>query len=218
MNILQKVYRKISCTINRKRLKNKNFTILAPTCIAGVIYHNLGQKFLSPTINLFMTEEDFFKFVNDLKWYIEQDVIEIDSNKDFPVGMIIGRKKEDNIVINFNHYKNFDEARNKWNERKKRINYDNIFIIMSDRSNEVSYKYVEQLGKLRKIAKGLCFFTSKEYDFEYTLQLKKYKNEQHVKSYMINDISPILHKLVWEDEFDYVYWLNTGKVKKYNGK
>ncbi|MDE6474829.1 MAG: DUF1919 domain-containing protein [Clostridia bacterium] len=37
------------------------------------------------------------------------------------------------IKINGIHYKTFEELKNKWNERKMRVNYNNIFIIGSYR-------------------------------------------------------------------------------------
>ena len=38
----------------RTKLKNKDFSIICSNCIGGIIYNRLGQKFLSPTINLWM--------------------------------------------------------------------------------------------------------------------------------------------------------------------
>jgi uncharacterized protein (DUF1919 family) len=37
------------------------------------------------------------------------------------------------IIIYFVHYKTFEEAKTKWEERIKRINFDNLFFIMADR-------------------------------------------------------------------------------------
>ena len=51
--------------INKKRLKNKDFTLLTPNCLAGIIYHNLGLQFSSPTINIqFNDKTEFYKFCN----------------------------------------------------------------------------------------------------------------------------------------------------------
>ena len=44
----------------------------------------------------------------------------------FPVG------KLDDLTIYFQHYKNFKSAESKWEERKARINYDNLFFILID--------------------------------------------------------------------------------------
>ena len=44
---------------NRRRLRNREFTILCNNCNAGVITHDLGQQFCSPTVNLFFYEDHF---------------------------------------------------------------------------------------------------------------------------------------------------------------
>ena len=51
-------------------LKNKDFTIISHNCVGGVIYHDLGLKFNTPTINLFFMAKDFIKFCNNLIHYL----------------------------------------------------------------------------------------------------------------------------------------------------
>lgn len=38
--------------MRRLRLENSDITILSNNCIGGIIYHKLGLRFKSPTINL----------------------------------------------------------------------------------------------------------------------------------------------------------------------
>lgn len=112
----------------RKDFKEKRFTILSNNCVGGVIYHQIGCPFDSPLINTKLVEADFFKFVNNLKEYIDGELIEIDSNLSYPVAQLTA-KDLDPITIYFVHYKNFEVAKKKWNERIKRIDFDNIFIV-----------------------------------------------------------------------------------------
>lgn len=51
----------------KNNIKNKDFTIFSSNCTGGVLYHDLGLEFLSPTINLYMNCEDFIKFCEDPK-------------------------------------------------------------------------------------------------------------------------------------------------------
>lgn len=51
---------------NKKRLANRNFTILCNNCVGGVILHELGERFNSPTVNLFFGAEDYIKFWKNL--------------------------------------------------------------------------------------------------------------------------------------------------------
>lgn len=54
---------------NRQNLVNTDFSLISANCIGGVISHELGLQFLSPTVNLFMSGKDFVKFCSDLKHY-----------------------------------------------------------------------------------------------------------------------------------------------------
>lgn len=118
----------------RKRLKNTNFTILCPNCIGGLIYHRLGEQFRSPTVNISMDTPDFANLLNHLDYYLSQDFIKIEPREDgVPRGKIQGNGNNINdIIINFVHFSTFESGREKWNERKTRINRDNLYVIMYD--------------------------------------------------------------------------------------
>ena len=116
----------------RRRLNNTTPTIISSDCFGGIIYHNLKLEFRSPTINLTMPKEDFLQFVRELKGYLEAELTEVtDHSYDYPVGQLEynGRK----IQIRFMHYKTFAHAKKKWDERKKRVDFSNIYIIQTIR-------------------------------------------------------------------------------------
>ena len=69
----------------RKAVSNAGFTILASNCIGGIVYHSLKMQFLSPTVNLWMIEKDFQKFCFDIRYYVDQKLTFIESDKAFPV-------------------------------------------------------------------------------------------------------------------------------------
>ena len=95
-------------------------TIISSNCNGEFIYYDMGLKFMSPTINLSFDMNDYVKFLSNLKWYLEQEIVEYNDERfDYPTGML------GDIEIRFNHYSTFDEAVSKWNERKKRVNWDN---------------------------------------------------------------------------------------------
>ena len=111
----------------RRRLKNLSPTIISNNCVAGVIYHDLGLKFTSPTINLFFEAEDFLKFAENLEYYLSLEVKEEASALPYPVG-IIG-----DVKLYFMHYKSFAEAKAKWEERTGRVDADNLYFIMTEK-------------------------------------------------------------------------------------
>ena len=133
---LRNLYRKIFSypfkLYNRFRLKNKNLSIISKDCVGGVIMHDLGLRFDTPTVNLWFNASDFIKFCRDMKYYITENLREDhNSEMNYPVGLL-GRNDRQ-IKIYFMHYDSFAQAREKWYERISRIHWDNLYIIMTDR-------------------------------------------------------------------------------------
>lgn len=108
-----------------KQLKARDFSIISQNCIGGVFYHDIGMEFLSPTINLFFKGADFVRFVRNLTYYIGLE-LEMRWEEEYPVGTL------DDISIYFMHYRTCREAKEAWDKRKKRINWEKIVIIATD--------------------------------------------------------------------------------------
>lgn len=57
--------------------------------MGGIIYHDLGCKFLSYTINLKILPDDFVELLSHLKYYLTQDILQAtEMNENYPVGKI----------------------------------------------------------------------------------------------------------------------------------
>ncbi len=108
------------------QLKADNFSIISQNCIGGVLYSDMKMQFLSPTINTFIPEPDFIKFVSNLEYYINQEIV-MSWAEEYPVGLL------DDVHVHFMHYDTCYEAKESWNRRKKRINWNNILILATDR-------------------------------------------------------------------------------------
>lgn len=202
---LQKTYRKLFRFFQRNRLQNRNFTILAPTCIAGVIYHELGEQFNSPTINLWMYDKDFLKFVHNLKDYLSYELEFVHGIDKTPTAYC------GDILIHFNHYASDEEAREKWEERKKRVNYDNLFIIMADQPDGGVITHEDMLSLKDIPCRGKVVFSVKEYDdIDYIVHLPKDPVKACVNMYMF-DKSKVLGRYRWEREWNYLKWINGSK-------
>lgn len=197
LNLIRKMYNKRYELKLRKRLKNNNFSIICSNCIGGIIYHRLDKKFLSPTINLWMHQFDFLKFVLNLKEYISKDLKFIESEYNYPVAML------GDITIYFNHSKTEEEAKLNWDTRKIRINYDNIFIIMYDRDGITK----EDIKKLEQVnCKNKIVLSDREYsDIDYVLTIKPNYDKINGQQYLDKDI---FDKRTFEKYFDFVKWLN----------
>lgn len=176
---------------------DNNPSIISSNCIGGIIYNTLGLRFLSPTINVFIPSKDFIKIINDLENYLTNDLIYKETSMGgYPIGIL------KDITIHFNHYKTFEEARIKWNERVKRIDFNNLYIMLHDRNLE--YDDIKKLGSVK--CKRLIVFTQKQYpEFDYAFQLKRYENEDKVGGFAVRDLDGFRE---FEKAFDYVNWLN----------
>lgn len=162
MSIIEKIKNKLFLELNpwfrehviipKNRAKVMNIgevTLLCNNCLGGVIFHELNLKFLSPTINLWMYPADFIKYCSNLSHYSKCNLEFVDfyryfpnfQGKSYPVALL------DDIVIFFQHYKTEDEARKKWEERTKRINYDNIHCILSERDG-CTIEHLKAFSKL----------------------------------------------------------------------
>jgi uncharacterized protein (DUF1919 family) len=118
----------------------KDFTIISANCWGGAVYEDLKLPYLSPTIGLYFYAPCFMELLKDLKTTISLPLTFVESSKyedanvfrnenyKYPIG-----KLGTGIEIQFLHYKTEEEARDKWERRKQRINWDNLFIACTDR-------------------------------------------------------------------------------------
>lgn len=189
------------CFVQRLRLKNKNPTIISSNCIGGSIYHDLGLRFNSPFINVKLMPSDFIIMLKDLKKYMNIELLPF-MNHNFPYP--IGRLGE--IKIHFVHYESFEEAKNKWDERKKRMNYENIFIIFTDRDGctDADIQEFDHTPYKNKV----IFTNKKDLGIQSAVYIKGFDNEDSVGMLMhYREDKPFLK---YYDYFDYVKWFNNG--------
>ena len=133
MEKLKKQYFKIIGAIKNKKLKSKDVTIISNNCFGGIFYRDNALEYRTPTCGLFFMAEEYIKFIYNLDYYLSIDEIteikcEDSKYKDYLMEIqyngIIG--KIEDLEIMFLHYDNIEEAREKWNRRKKRINKEKI--------------------------------------------------------------------------------------------
>lgn len=197
-NFIRRVERRLYLEIKRKKLKNKNPTIFSANCNGAMILHDMQCRFNSPFVNLFISADDFIKFLKDPKKYLNAEPVEISSKKAFPVG------KVEDITVYFMHYKSFDEARLKWVERSKRVDMNNLFIMMTDK-NGCTEKHIAEFDNLPY--KNKVIFTHKPYpQYKSAYYIKGFEDKKEVGT--LSDDKSGFFKRRWLDDFDYVKFLN----------
>ena len=136
---LEKQLKPLLVPLRARSLKSKDFTIISNNCWGGVVYEWYGLKKMSPTAGMWMFSDDYLKFISNLKYYLSLD-IEMKTAKDSkryerladyrsenaPIGVL-----DDDIEIVFLHYKDAAIAKEKWERRCKRVNYNNLILKFS---------------------------------------------------------------------------------------
>lgn len=209
--------RKIVNNRNRKQLTNANFSVISQNCNGSILSHDLGLRFCSPTVNMFFNCEDMVKFCenmqyylnlepkeseHDLTWHLAEKYVDgSNTTGTYPV-MLLG-----DLTLFMVHYKSFEEAKVKWEDRKARVNYDNLCILAVDRDG-----YTPELKKrFAALPYHKVMFVHKPEDvngcFYY---IKGFENTQSVG--VLTD-SHGWKGLRYLDQFDYISFFNEAEKK-----
>ena len=135
-----------------RRLQRSRLSIFSSFCFGGFISNMLGLQFRSPFINLAIGEQEYIKLLRAPRIYMEEQFyfkktgFERNLKRDFPI-VTLG-----NVDISMNHDTDFNEAVEKWNRRKTRINWYNLFVTMATESEEI----LEEFDAL-PYGKKVCF-------------------------------------------------------------
>lgn len=152
--------------IRAKELKIRDFSIISNNCWGGFIYQSYNMLYRTPTIGMFIMPEDYLLLVRDLRGYLVSELSFIHSSDSryssrlsdissfgkYPIG------KLNDIELHFLHYKDEEEAKSKWTERCKRVNYDRVIYKFNDQNGCTK----EQANKfLNAEITNKIFFSSK---------------------------------------------------------
>ena len=106
-------------------------SILCNNCWGGICAHSLGIEFCSPTKNLWIPEHRFIPFLGHLRYYLSLDPVMVEwvdamscFDKPRVPKLMVG-----DIPLYCNHDTDPEEAIEKWQSRKKKVNYENIVAV-----------------------------------------------------------------------------------------
>ncbi|HHV6721727.1 TPA: DUF1919 domain-containing protein [Haemophilus influenzae] len=186
--------------INRslqRKLTNQGMTVISANCVGAFILHDLHQPFNSPFVNLYLSPQDFLRYLQNMDFYRTQPLTFVQTEKSYPVGKLA------DLEIHFMHYHSEQEANEKWQLRTSRMKLDNLFIMMTDRDG-VTEKDIQFFDRLP--FKNKVIFTHKPYPaFKSACYIKGFEKQ--------NQVGHIFEFSGWNgkkyyDQFDYVKWFN----------
>lgn len=101
---------------------------------------------------MFLSDDDYIKFLHNPKHYLKETLVLKGERYNNNLGINYPICSCDDIDLFFNHYENFDLACECWEKRKKRIKWDNLFVMMYTERRDIA----EQFCNL-PYPKKICF-------------------------------------------------------------
>ncbi len=200
MNIIDRL-REVVKNHYRSRLKNREFTIIANNCNGTFLYYDLKLKYRTPTVNLWIPPADYVRLCSNLHHYLNLELsFTTEEGVNYPIGVL------DDVKIYFMHYHSDSEAKEKWDERKRRVNYNNLFFLMTER-DKCTYKDLQDFDKLPNANKVVI--THKRYpEIKSSYKISKLSDKNEVGliyKYYIGKLFLTRHMY----NFDFIGWLNS---------
>lgn len=168
LNAIIKVKYAIEQHKKRKRLKYKDLCVISNNCWAGTaIYQPFGLRYNTPTVGLFIMDEDYICFLEQLDYFLQQPLqfIQPEQSKyynkisqngtqkvTYPIGML-----DNQVEIHFLHYHSVKEASEKWLRRIKRINHQRLILKMSLRDEGYEMSEIITRFEALPFPNKICF-------------------------------------------------------------
>jgi uncharacterized protein (DUF1919 family) len=192
---IKRIIRKIFSPIRRIGLKNRSFSIISNNCWGGVVYDIFGLEYQSPTIGCYFFSKDYILFLNNLRQYLASDLIFVPF-KQSKYYSVLSLKMKDCVIgrigsieIIFLHYSSFQEAKEKWTRRCKRVNFDNLLVKYSDQNLFQAADYLE--FEKTNFRNKLFITGNRNYKENDCVYLPKFRKI----GYAVDDIKPSLKKI-----------------------
>lgn len=205
---VQEIFRKKFSNFRKKKIAGTDFTIISNNCWGGMIYESYGLPKNSPTIGLFFMPDDYINFLRNLKEYLQIELVFIQPENskykkilsddkrfgNYPIGKL-QLNDEESIEVFFLHYYSEEEAKQKWERRKERINWEHILFKFNDQ-NGCTEKHIREFSSLPYKHK-ICF-VAQDYKYNSVIKIKTPKSHQYIrasyepfgknKSYDVNEL------------------------------
>ena len=189
--------------LRRRMLRNRDICLLSNNCNGAMILHDLGLRFNSPFVNLWLEADDFVKYLSNIEHYRNCKLTFVNNALyNYPVG------KLDDIMIYFMHYKNEEQAQTKWEQRSRRIDIGHLFIIMTEKEN-CSYNTLIKFDSLPYQNKVVL--THKSYsEIKSSFYIKGFEDQKELGILSNFKKGQVFGKRYYDD-FDFISFFNNGK-------
>lgn len=147
-------YRRLRLRLPGAKRDVNRITLISCTCLGGVMLSDLGMRFNSPFVDLWLYPTEYIRLCADLDSYMRKPLEFISDEHDYPVALL------GDVRIFFRHYSTEKEAADAWQRRTARMDRANLFFILTER-NGCSYEDMRQFDRLPYAKKAII--TAREY-------------------------------------------------------
>lgn len=183
--------------------------------------HAVGERFRSPTVNLIIDDNAFMFFIRHLQEYADCPVNEPTEEEKrvlprvrFPIGVLRGEEINlPDIPIFFQHFKSLEQAAEKWKQRYKRVNYDDLCIVM-DCKMHATEKFMDEFENLPFEKKVIFSHWDNPERWPHNFHFSFYTKEKHGDGVLYRKTNHGLLERQAFEEFDFIAWLNDGVIHK----
>lgn len=163
-----------ACTENTalldiSKVKNKDFTIVSDDDWGHEVYKAFGLQALTPFIGINIYNSDFIELISDFRYNMSQPLRFISSadsrhadnfkntfGRSYPIARL-----GETIELHFTKYDSVDDAQEKWDDRIKRINWENVFFKMDASRENDNIEKIAAFNKLNiPCSNKACFLSS----------------------------------------------------------
>jgi uncharacterized protein (DUF1919 family) len=150
---------------DRKRLKNQTFTVISNDCWGGEVYHYFNLAYNTPFIGLYIMAPCYIKLLKNFEHYMSQEMQFVSHSKYSELNLKRKSKphpigKLGDIEIQFLHYSDEIDAREKWNRRKERMDRNNIHVKFDGSKDGSTLELITEFDAL-PIKNKICLSNTK---------------------------------------------------------
>lgn len=190
----------------QETLEGIEFSIFSNNCLAGVFYHDAQRRFTTPTINTAMDGEDFLRFLENPRHYLDcpMEFVEFPGHN-YPIAHI------DDIEVRFVHYKTPQEAEEKWRQRTQRILWDNLYIVATNHDGCNTDEAMVRFDRLPY--KNKIMYVSGEYpQYPWAITVPQFKGRFQVR--IMTAFANFKGQRYYETCFDLAQWIRDHSMER----
>jgi len=202
VDIIKKIY--------SSYFKENIVTIIANDCWGGQFYKHFDLPYSTPFVGLYLYAPCYIDFVSNFSFhlgskdikqiykskYIEANEYRSLKNLTYPIGLL-----DNKIEIHFLHYKNWNDAIEKWELRKSRVNFENLAFKFDGSKDLATPELVRDFSSLNFFRKIVLMQGNNDEIDGIRVFLKNWQLDG-AKMYNVS----LRH-------FDIFKWMKTGEVK-----